>query len=175
MSASDLPLAPPQDEPPPTSGYVRDKLLGGQERRGPAIRSTFLQKYGGQREPGPLSAFVRDRRLFALQLYLLLICVARKSPWDANLSASSWALALDRTNRSAESTVSRNWSWLSEQNLVETTRLNRRLKVTRRLEDGTDKEYQRPTGNYFILSSSHWTFSARAGTRSSNSLARWSY
>ena len=135
----------------PHAGVVRAQLLGAQERRGPAIRSTFLEEYGNARAPGPLQDFVSERRLFALQLHPLLMCVARKAEWDATLSASTWAMALDRTNKSAEGTVSRNWAWLEDKRLVETERDHRRLSVTRRLEDGTGTAYQRPKGNFFIF------------------------
>jgi hypothetical protein len=151
MSTRNVPVPPPQDEPDPTPEFVRDQLLGAQERRGPAIRATCLQQYGNARAPGPLHLFVRERRLFALQLYLLLMCIARKDPWDATLSASTWALALDRINKSAEGTVSRNWSWLEDKNLIETKRKHRRLCVTRRREDGSDEAYKRPNGNFFIF------------------------
>src|SRR4051812_16342428 len=117
MPNDKLILAPPPDDEPATPESTRQDLLGGQTRRGPSIRSAFIQERGGARAPGPLHFFVRERRLFALQLYLLLHCIARSAPWDAALPASTWARALDKTNKGAEGTVSRSWSWLAEHRL----------------------------------------------------------
>jgi hypothetical protein len=130
---------------------VREDLLGSQDRRGPAIRSTFLQQFGGDRAPGPLHLFVRERRLFALQLYLLLSCVARQRPWSSTLPASTWALALDATNPSADARVSRAWRWLDEKRLVRTRRKFRKVEAIRLLEDGTGADYTRPTNNFFVF------------------------
>lgn len=151
MSKLNFPVSPPADDPAPDPESIRNELLGSQTRRGPAIRSTFLQELGGQRAPGPLHHFVRERRLFALQLYLLLLCIARQAPWDATLSARTWALALDRSRKSADGTVSRSWAWLREKRLIETTRDHRRVSAVRLLEDGSGKAYSRPSGNYFIF------------------------
>lgn len=120
MTSDAVLLSPPPDDPPATPDSTRDDLLGSQTRRGPAIRSAFLQERGGARAPGPLHRFVRERRLFALQQYLLLHCLALGYPWDAGLPAGTWARALDKTNKGAEGTVSRSWLWLIEQQLVRT-------------------------------------------------------
>jgi hypothetical protein len=130
---------------------VRDLLLGDQTRRGPVFRSTFLQEHGGQRHPGPLSRFVAERRLFALQLYLLLCCIARAAPWEARLAAHTWALALDKTNPSADGTVSRNWGWLAKNKLVKTEHDHRMVRAYRCLDDASGADYTRPNGNFFYF------------------------
>lgn len=141
MSSVILPGPPPQDEEPATPESTREDLLGNQTRRGPAIRSAFVQERGGARAPGPLHLFVRDRRLFALQLYLLLSCLASSDPWDVALPAATWARALGKTNKGAEGTVSRSWAWLEHQDLVRTERSNRVVRVYRLAENGSGDPY----------------------------------
>jgi len=138
-----LPLPPPPDDEPATPESTRDDLLGNQTRRGPAIRSSFLQERGGARAPGPLHHFVRERRLFALQLYLFLHCLARKEPWDVALPASTWARALDKPSRGGEGSISRGWAWLKDHQLVRTARDKRLVRAYLLEENGSGKEYTR--------------------------------
>jgi hypothetical protein len=93
---------------------------------------------------------VRERRLFALQLYLLLHCLARSHPWDVALPASTWARALDKTNEGAEGTVSRSWTWLKEQQLVRTQRDHRVVRAYLRIEDGSGAEYSRSRDFFYL-------------------------
>ena len=150
MTNAHLPAPPQQDDEPATPASTRDDLLGSQTRRGPAIRSAFIQERGGDRAPGPLHLFVRERRLFALQLYLLLHCVARSDPWDSALPAGTWARALDKTNVGAEGNVSRAWAWLKDQKLVRTTRHARLVRAFLLAEDGSGKEYTRSTDFFYF-------------------------
>lgn len=150
MNDDDLLPPPPEDEEPATPVSTRNALLGIQQRSRTAIRSAFVQERGGNRAPGPLHKFVRERRLLALQLYLLLHCVASGDPWDYAMPAAGWARALDKTNASAEATVSRSWSWLKAQRLVRTQREGRRLRVWLLLEDGSGNEYTRSTDFFYL-------------------------
>lgn len=150
MTNTDLPASPPQDEEPATPDSTREDLLGSQERRGPAIRSAFIQERGGARAPGPLHRFVRERQLFALQLYLMLHCVARKDPWDCALPASAWARALDKTNSGAEGAVSRAWAWLKDEQLVRTERHARLVRAYLLTEDGKGDEYTRSRDFFYF-------------------------
>jgi hypothetical protein len=150
MTSDAVLLSPPPDDPPATPDSTRDDLLGSQTRRGPAIRSAFLQERGGARAPGPLHRFVRERRLFALQQYLLLHCLALGYPWDAGLPAGTWARALDKTNKGAEGTVSRSWLWLIEQQLVRTERDNRLVRAYLLTEDGSGTEYSRSRDFFYL-------------------------
>jgi hypothetical protein len=143
MPGADFPLPPPPDDEPATPDSTRKELLGEQTRRGPAIRSAFLQERGGARAPGPLRHFVRERRLFALQLYLLLHCRAMSDPWDATLPAATWARALDKINKGAEGTVSRSWRWLEDQQLVRTERHKRMVRAYLLSEQGNGGPYTR--------------------------------
>jgi hypothetical protein len=143
-------IPPPPDEPPATPESTREDLLGGQTRRGPAIRSAFIQQRGGARSPGPLRLFVAEKRLFALQLYLLLHCIARSAPWETALPAATWARALDRTNAGAESTVSRNWAWLQQQRLVRTERHKRMVRAYLLREEGTGEPYSRSRDFFYF-------------------------
>ena len=145
-----LPIQPPPDDEPATPESTRDDLLGSQTRRGPSIRSAFVQERGGARAPGPLHHFVRERRLFALQLYLLLHCIARSDPWESALPASTWARALDRTGRGGEGSVSRAWAWLRKHQLVRTERDNRLVRAYLLVEDGSGKAYTRSNDFFYF-------------------------
>lgn len=145
MTTQDHLPSPPQDEAPATPASTREALFGEQQRRKTSIRSSLLQGPPGNRRPGRLRLFVRDRRLFALQLYLLLHCMARGDPWDYALPAASWARALDKVNPGAEATVSRSWAWLSDQGLVVTEREPRQLRAFLR-DEATGAKRTRPKG-----------------------------
>jgi DNA-binding transcriptional ArsR family regulator len=145
-----FPLPPPPDDEEPTPESTRDELLGDQTRKGAPIRSAFLQERGGARAPGSLHHFVRERRLFALQLYLLLHCLALGEPWDKTLPAATWARALDKAGSGAESTVSRNWRWLEDHHLVRTERDHRMVRAYLLSEDGGGDDYER-SRDYFQL------------------------
>lgn len=134
-----------------TPRLTREDLLGDQRRRGTPIRSSFLQERGGDRAPGPLHHFVHERRLLALQLYLLVHCIARSEPWDAWLPAMAWARALDKTRPGAEATISRNWAWLEDHALIRSERDKRLRRVFLLQEDGSGEEYSRPKANFFSL------------------------
>jgi len=143
-----FPIPPPPDDEPATPESTRDFLLGDQIRPGPPIRSAFLQEYAGEQAPGPLHLFVRERRLFALQMYLLLHCIARKEPWDTALPATTWAGALDKVG--AEGSVSRSWAWLKDHDLVRIEHRKRLVKAYLLCEDGSGEEYTR-SRDYFIF------------------------
>jgi hypothetical protein len=63
----------------------------------------------------------------------------------------AWARALDKTRPGAEATISRNWAWLEDHDLVRSERDKRLRRVYLLTEDGSGAEYERPTGNYFTL------------------------
>lgn len=129
-------------------------MLDGHRRHGAAIRHAFIQHYGGERQPGPLQLFVRERRGSALQQYLLLNLVAGLGePWDSRVYAAEvWGRALGRTSPGADATTSRNWRWLVEARLVETKKERRMVKPFLRLDDGSGAPYTKPkAGQYFTL------------------------
>jgi hypothetical protein len=150
MIEKELP-PPTPDEETFTPASLREELLGKQQRERASLRVDFCQEYGGNRAAGPLNLFVGGRRLFALQLYLLLVCLASAPPWDRMMSASSWALALDEQGRGAESKVSRNWAWMREGNLVATERIGRQLQIIRLQESGSGEAYTRPKKGFFYV------------------------
>jgi DNA-binding transcriptional ArsR family regulator len=143
-------VQPALDEQAASAEETRLGLLAAQRRPGPAIRGSFIQERGGQRRPGPLALFVKERRLFALQLYLLLHCLALRDPWDVYLPAAVWARALDHTGPGAEGTVSRSWQWLRENKLVRTEREQRLLRVYLLEENGSGEQYTQST-DFFRL------------------------
>jgi hypothetical protein len=149
------PLTP--DEEPYTPQSLRTELLDSQRRDRVSVRVDLCQEFGGERRHGPLHLFVNGRRLFALQLYLLLLCLAKGDPWDKEISGTSWALALDQQGPGAESKVSRNWSWLAGNNLVRTERRGRHLQVFRLHESGNGEEFTRPTGHFFYFPFAYFT------------------
>lgn len=127
-----------------------DALLGDHKRKGPPIDYGFLQQRGGDRAPGPLRLFVEERQLFALQLYLLLNCLALAPPWDSTRPAGLWARALGKTNAGGEAAVSRAWKWLELNKLVTTARQNRMVQATLLAHNGTGRPYKRRS-DFFIL------------------------
>lgn len=136
-------------------------LLDRSGRRNVPIRRSFLQRPGPPKEPGCLAAFVEGRRPIALDLWLLLHAGAASSPWDVRQPAMSWARMLDMPQTaSAETTVSRNWSWLEEQKLIRSERDHRIRKVFLMMEDGSGKEFKRATGQgrgFFKLPYAYFT------------------
>lgn len=122
---------------------------GRQRRDSTPLRRLFLQDTKGTGGTPPLSRFVKGRRGLALDLLLLLHCAAGKSPWDVGLPAMAWARALDlRETASSEATISKNWSWLEEQQLVRSERYKRLRRVFLLHEDGSGAEYVRSDGRY---------------------------
>ena len=136
----------------PSTTATLAALFEDHRRRGASIRHAFVQEYGGERRPGPLHLFVRDRRGSALQQYLLLHLVAGlSSPWDGRLyPAEVWSRALGRTNAGAEATTSRNWRWLCEQGLVRTEHERRMVRPFLMRDDGSGEEYARPAAGQFF-------------------------
>lgn len=141
---------PPSDEDDATPESTRMDLLGGQTRYGPPIRHTFLQEFGNERSPGPLHKFVEERRLFALQLLLLLHCLPLRAPWSTAHPAGVWARALGKTGPGGEGAVSRNWRWLAEQNLVCTEPFARKVRVYLLNEDGSGEKYTRSKSFFYF-------------------------
>lgn len=152
----ELPPPTPDDEAY-TPALLREELLESQDRDRVSIRIDFCQEFGGDRAPGPLHRFVRERRPFALQLYLLLLCVASADPWDKAMSATSWALALDHVNAGAPGTVSRNLAWLREEQLIRTERRGRAVHVYRLHESANGQKYTQPKNKFFYFRFAYFT------------------
>jgi hypothetical protein len=120
------------------------------------IRRALLQAPGKRNTPGPMHQFVSGRRDLALDLYLLLHCGAAAAPFDVVMPAMAWARALNRPQTlTSETTVSKNWTWLEEHQLVRSERSQRLRKVYLLKEDGSGAEYVRPSAGdghgYFSL------------------------
>jgi hypothetical protein len=122
-------------------------LLERSRRRSVPISRTFLQLPGPPKQAGPIAAFVEGRRPIALDLWLLLHAGAAAAPWDVRQPAMSWARMLDMPQTvSAETTISRNWTWLEEKRLVRSERDHRVRKVFLLMEDGSGRPFERATG-----------------------------
>jgi hypothetical protein len=138
-------------EPAATPEQTLEALIGPIRREYLPIRSAFLQEYAGERAPGPMHLFVGDRQRLALQLYLLLRCVALGGEFDRRLPNGAWARALGLTSRNAEQSISRCWAWLRKQKLVRTERDHRVLRAYVLDEAGTGGPYTRPERRFFKL------------------------
>jgi hypothetical protein len=122
-------------------------LLERTKRSSVPVRRVLLQLPGPPKRPGPLSAFVSGRRALALDLYLMLHAGAASTPWDVRQPAMSWARMLELPQTAgAESTISRNWTWLERQKLARSERDHRIRKMYLLMEDGSGREFTRPTG-----------------------------
>jgi hypothetical protein len=120
-------------------------LLDRSGRSSVPVRRTFLQL--PDRSPGPLAAFVAGRRSLALDLWLLLHAGASGGEFDVRQPAMSWARMLDMPQTTAsETTVSRNWSWLEEQQLIHSVRDRRVRKLYLMREDGSGRAFERAGG-----------------------------
>lgn len=128
------------------------------------IRRSFVQDPARGGGPGPLAAFVSQRRGRALDLYLLAHAVASAPPYDVRFPALVWARALGLSaHSSTETLISRSWSWLEAQRLIESRRVGRMRQVTILREDGSGGEYTHPgdqseerRGHYFQLPFAYW-------------------
>jgi hypothetical protein len=128
------------------------------------IRRSFVQAPGRGGGPGPLAAFVRQRRGRTLDLYLLLHAVASAPPYDARFPSAVWARALGLgTGGGTDSAVSKSWAWLESQKLIASRRRGRLREVTLLQEDGSGQPYRHPgehgseaRGHYFKLPHAYW-------------------
>lgn len=138
------------------------ELLRRSGREWVPIRRGFVQAPGRRGGPGPLAAFVSERRGRALDLYLLARVLASQEPWDATLAATVWARLLGLEGNNATSLISRNWSWLEQRGLIETRRKGRLREVIILREDGSGQPYVHPgagdppEGFYFKLPHSYF-------------------
>lgn len=138
-------------EPVATTEQTLEALIDPIRRGYVPIRSAFLQEYAGERAPGPLHLFVRERQRLALQLYLLLRCLALGGDFDRRLPNGAWARALGLTSRNAEQSISRCWGWLRDHKLVRTERDHRVLRAYVLDDAGTGEPYRRPQRRFFKL------------------------
>ncbi len=102
---------------------------------------------------------MHNHRSRALDLYLLAHAVASAPPFDVRFPAAVWARALGVTDQpSAGSMISKQWSWLEKQQLIQSRRVGRLREVTLLKEDGSGNPYSHPgkEGNYFKLPYAYW-------------------
>jgi hypothetical protein len=154
-----------------TQADTVDALLSRSGRDELTLRSSFVSSPGATGQPGPLAAFVRHRREIALDLFLLGRVVASPAPFEAALSSSVWARALGLSSGpGAAATISKSWSWLEGQGLVETVRRGR-LRGIRFLDEGGtgrpagDPAAERELSRCFRLPYVYWraNYPARLG------------
>jgi hypothetical protein len=118
-----------------------------QKRDSTPIRRSFLQDTTGRNAPAPMATYVAARRARALDMTMLLHCAAGSAPWDVGLPAMTWARALAMPQTvSSETTISKNWTWIEEQQMIRSERHKRLRRVFLLQEDGSGAEYERPDG-----------------------------
>lgn len=142
-----------------------EALLARSGRDSVPIRRSFTQLRSRGGGPGPLAAFLTGRRRRALDLYLLAHAVCSAPPWDVTLGSVVWGRLLGLSSSGLASMISRQWSWLEEQQLIATSRKDRLRTVTLLREDGSGKPYTHPgqpkgdsaaDGDYFSLPHAYW-------------------
>jgi hypothetical protein len=128
------------------------------------LRRSFVQRQPRVGGAGPLAKFVRHRRTKALDLYLLMHAAASAAPYDVAYPSTVWARALGLAEHSsAETLVSKTWTWLENEGLITTQRRGRLREVTLLYEDGSRRPYRHPgeqgaeeRGHYFKLPYAYW-------------------
>jgi hypothetical protein len=128
------------------------------------VRRSFLQTRGARKGPSSLSAF--GKRESAFDLYMLIHALASQPPWDVAFPARIWARLLGAPEGPTGTTlVSRQWTWLEEQQLVATSRTGRLRRITLLKEDGSGDPYSHPgviqgsnpaEGDYFRVPYVYW-------------------
>lgn len=139
-------------------------LLERSRRNELPLRRTFVQQGARGGGPGPLANFVHHRRVRALDLYLLFHAVASAPPFSATFPSTVWARALGLGDHSsAQTLVSRTWTWVEARNLIATRRVGRKREITLLREDGSGEPYRHPgeqgaadRGHYFKLPHAYW-------------------
>jgi hypothetical protein len=129
------------------------------------LRRAFVQDRRRGGGAGPLAAFVTARRRRALDLYLLLRALASKEPWDVELPAVVWARLLGLSRDGAGTAISRQWTWLEQQRLIDQQQTGRQRRLIVLREDGSGRRYTHPgvatnevaaEGDYFPLPHTYW-------------------
>lgn len=141
-------------------------LLERSGRQSIPVRRAFAQDRCRGGGPGPLAAFVTDRRRRALDLYLLLRAVTSSPPWDVELAGVVWGRLMGLSPQASSGSISRQWNWLEERKLIAvgaSAGRERRLIVLR--EDGSGRPYTHPglpsaddppEGDYFHVPHAYW-------------------
>lgn len=147
---SELPLLSAESALDSASGRQTVEALvnsAGRKGRATPIRRSFVQPLERDRQPegGPLAKLVRHRDHRALLLYLVVLTLAAKEPWDVRRHSKIWARVLDVSeNVSGRQAVSKAWRRLRDLDLVAAQRQNRLSSVTVLHEDGSGRPYEYP-------------------------------
>lgn len=150
--------------PPPIASQTETIAAILRESKRPGrvpIRKSFVQAgVGTSARPGRFAEFMRRGRASALDQYLLVLAWASGGEHDVRRDSRIWARAVvGRDDAAARRTISRNWRFLKELNLVSTSRVGRLTKVLLLQEDGNLKPYKYPSttgAQYFQLPFAYW-------------------
>jgi hypothetical protein len=120
------------------------------------IHKVFVQHGRGKAtHGGPLARFVSAGRERALDLYLLLLLRTAGEGKKIALPSGVWSRAINLgSSGTAANAVSKQWSWLAQQKLIERGRRGRLAEITVLHEDGSGDEYG--TGVYLRLPFAYW-------------------
>lgn len=136
----------------------------GRKSSSTPIRRSFVQPgdRSAQRMGGPLADIVRRRDLRGLVLYLMVLTLASKDPWNVCRDSRIWARLLDLSDTpEGRAIVSKVLRRLRNMDLVSVERRGRLADITVLSEDGTGVDYSYPTTNqadrYLRLPEEFWT------------------
>ena len=132
-------------------------------RKGTPLRVAFLHQPIARGGPGPLAAFVRQRRATALDLLLLAHAVwPLNDPDPIGASGTAWATEIGLGDPSgARALVSRSWTWLEKSQLVRTHKYGKVRAVEILREDGSGAPWSgafEAREPYFHLPEAYWTY-----------------
>ncbi|MGW3353264.1 hypothetical protein ACWDA3_59100 [Nonomuraea rubra] len=149
-----------------------DELLRRSKRtnRTVPIRRAFVQRLDGAgpdapKAPGPLCELIRNEHAF--DLLMLVYAVTAGDGYGVTERSETWGRATGtsfRTDGSASAVISRLWLTLERNKLIKRSSDGRRTRVTKLLEDGSERAYTPPSGSresrrdvYFQLPFQYWT------------------
>ncbi|MGY6657639.1 hypothetical protein ACXIZN_36310 [Amycolatopsis sp. TRM77291] len=156
----------PDEQPASREEIVAAYVRRSKRKQGVGIRKAFIQQGGRGRHarPGPLAKLVRNSDHTALNAYLFARMLGSSAPWDVQLDASVWVLALnleDRTPTAAKSLVSKALRRLEDDKLITRSRAGRKSVVYPMHESGNGDPYTEITGEsddpYLQLPLTYWT------------------
>jgi hypothetical protein len=134
------------------------------------IRRAFVQRLDGAgpeapKVPGPLHKLIRNEHAF--DLLMLVYAVTSGGDYSVTERAETWGRATGasfETDGGASAVISRLWLTLERNKLIKRSPDGRFTRVTKLLEDGSERVYTPPSGSresrrdvYFQLPYEYWT------------------
>jgi hypothetical protein len=147
---------------PPFQNFALDLDLGHLFRESTPLRVAFLHPLVARGGPGPLSAFVRQRRAIALDLLLFAHTTwPLRDAESISAPSAAWADAIGIGDKpSYRAIISRSWTWLEQSRLIRTAKEGKKRAIEIRREDGSGAVWTRPSEKnepFFHLPIGYWT------------------